>query len=291
MDYGAGEGISGLYQATLYAHLFFGFLYLGTVSEKERFSNILIIVLLLVIPRLIISLSWGRFFLGQALIPIVLILISRGWIKLNIRHAWLLVLICLFIIFVPSIVRGDFIQNKNDMYRFFVNGSTLRLFQDNLNLNLSQRCSPLFISLTAKIIPYSQLHVCTIDIWGMKGLPATLDRLLAFDEIGYSDALVGPGSNYILELYLVGGIAAIISGSILLGLSCKWFVCSLMTRSAYVGIWAECLTRALFSPRSNFGYIFERIPSLLLTTAIVTYIATVLYSKITRRQKNRNKMI
>lgn len=279
VDYGGGQGLSGTYQAILYAHLFFGFLYLGVVGENRKLTTILLIVVILIIPRLIISLNWGRFFLAQAIIPIVFIFMSRGWLKLKFRQVVFFVVLLCFIIFVPAIARGDSVFGPQEIYRFFASGSTLKLFQDNLNLNLTQRCSPLFVSLTAKIIPYGQLHVCTIDIWGVRSLPATLDRLLAFQEIGYSDLLVGPGSNYLLELHLTGGFGAIVLGSILFGFSCKWFVYSLAMRSAFVGIWAECLTRALFAPRSNIGYVFERIPSLLAATVIVMFVATTLYRK------------
>jgi len=40
-------------------------------------------------------------------------------------------------------------------------------------------------------------------------------------------------------------------------------------RSLFSGIWAECLTRALMAPRGSLGYVYERIPSLVLSTLLV----------------------
>ena len=46
------------------------------------------------------------------------------------------------------------------------------------------------------------------------------------------------------------------------------------SRSLFVGIWVECLTRALLAPRGNLGYVYERIPSLVLATFFVVTLVT-----------------
>jgi len=76
-----------------------------------------------------------------------------------------------------------------------------------------------------------------------------------------------------LELYLTGGTAAVIIGSVIFGASCRWLVGSVGQRSLYAGIWAECVSRALFAPRGNLGYVFERVPSLVVTTWLVVAIS------------------
>ena len=60
-----------------------------------------------------------------------------------------------------------------------------------------------------------------------------------------------------------------ILGSIIFGLTCRKFVEWIGYRSLYAGIWAECLSRALLAPRGSLGYVYERIPSLVLATLCV----------------------
>jgi O-antigen polysaccharide polymerase Wzy len=143
--------------------------------------------------------------------------------------------------------------------------NTLGYFQDNTDI--SYPCPPLLVSFTAKVIPYAAIGLCTTDVGDDKGIAATMDRLLTKE---YSnDMRAGTGGNYLLELYLTGGLVAIILGSLLFGFSCRRFVELTGHRSLFAGIWAECLSRALFAPRGNLGYVYERIPSLLLATAAV----------------------
>jgi hypothetical protein len=92
--------------------------------------------------------------------------------------------------------------------------------------------------------------------------------------------LTGKGSNYLLELYLTGGIGAIILGSVIFGFTNRCFVQWISQRSLFAGIWAECLSRALFAPRSTLGYVYERIPSLLLATMIVAGVVSFLYPQV-----------
>jgi hypothetical protein len=268
VDYGTGEGVPALYQAVFYLHLFFGFMFLGGARQEKDKRRILISIIVLTLPRLIVSLHWGRFFLAQGVLPIVIIAIERGWVKLSARRLLQLGILATVIVFVPSFTRGDNLAGGSEVVQFFAQGSTLKLFQDNSDLDLNGRCPPLMVSLTAKVVPYHFLGVCVIDVWGSKGLPATLDRILASNEPGSEDLLIGPGSNYLLELFLSGGFLAVLCGSAMFGLTCRKFLVWAGRRSLFAGIWAECLTRALLAPRSNLGYIYERIPTLVFATAV-----------------------
>jgi hypothetical protein len=278
VDYGSGDGIPLLDQAVFYTHLFFGFMFLGGARPEKDKRRILFSVLLLVLPRLIVSLHWGRFFLAQGILPIVIIVIARGWVKLSAKRMLQLSVLALVIIFVPSLTRGDNLVGGNEVVQFFAAGSTLKLFQDNSDLDLSGRCPPLMVSMTAKVVPYRIMGVCVIDIWGMKDLPATLDRILASDDPISENLSVGPGSNYLLELLLSGGLGVLLCGSALFGYTCFKFMAWVGQRSLFAGIWAECLTRALLAPRSNLGYVYERIPTLVFATAlfiVIVHIAAV----------------
>jgi hypothetical protein len=270
VDYGMGDPTPTSYQAVLYTHLFFGFLYLGLAKpEKEGWRRVLLVVALVTLPRLIDSLRGGRFFLAQALVPVVLIAVARGWIRLSPRRMAQFLLLAAVIVFVPSLTRGDNYIGGDATIQFFAAGSSLRTYQDNVDLDLMDRCPPLLVSLLAKTVPFHWLGVCTIDVWRLEGLPATLDRILAYNEPGSDIALTGPGSNYLLELALTGGLPAVFLGSALFGFTCRRLVGWIGTRSLFAGIWAECLTRALLSPRGNVGYVFERVPSLIATTFLV----------------------
>lgn len=281
--YGQGEGVPFAYQAVLYIHLFLGFLYLGLAkSVPKNNGRILIASILVALPRLIISFRWGRFFLAQAAIPILFIAIARGWIRLSGRRILSSSVLIVFVIFVPSLTRGDYFFGPNGMVDFFSAGSSLRLFQDNINLNLSGKCPPLLVSLTAKTIPYSVFDVCTMPYLGSVGWPATLDRILTENDPTTEGTLEGTGSNYLLELYLTGGATALVLGSMVFGFSCRCFVGWVARRSAFAGIWAECLSRALLAPRGNLGYVYERIPTLVAATVAALWIAWLAHARLIR---------
>lgn len=272
--YGTGSSIPGSFQAVLYLHLFVGLLFLGASrAERGNDRKVILASILLILPRLIISLHWGRFFVAQAVIPVAFIAIARGWVRLSWKRVLQLCLIGLIVVFVPSLTRGDRLAQQGKLIQFFAAGSTLNLFQNNLSLNLDGRCPPLLVSLTAQIFPYHELGICTLDVWGEKNIPATLDRILAYNQPGSEGNLTGPGANYILGLYLTGGLAGILIGAFLFGYTNSCFTEWISRRSLYAGIWAVCLTRSLLAPRNTLGYVYERIPSLVLATWAVVLIA------------------
>jgi hypothetical protein len=199
--------------------------------------------------------------------------------------------VAIVIIFVPALTRGDKVIGQDEMVQFLASGSSLQLLEGNLDMDLTGHCSPLMVSFTAKTIPYNMLNKCTIDVWGMKGLPGTLDRILAYNDPGVAEAAeegktVGPGSNYLLELYLFGGVGAIIVGSLLFGFTSRCFMQWIGQRSLFSGIWAECLSRALFAPRGNLGYVYERIPSLVLATEITVLVVWMAYTLSNPKQQS-----
>jgi len=278
VGYLEGHGPSLWQQAVLYTQLFFGLLYVGAVkSDKDQVRKIALVVFLTVGPRLLVALRWRRFFLAQAVLPIIFIMVARGWLKLDVKRTAALCLIALFILFIPAITRGDKLFGADEFGRpqlvtYFGWMTTLKYFQDNLALEY--QCSPLAVSLTAKLIPYKALGICTVDIGRDKGLPATTERLLTKKYT--NDIMKGTGSNYLLDLYLTGGYPAIILGTIVFGFTCRRFAELIDHRSLYAGIWAECLSRALLAPRGTLGYVYERIPGLLLATFAVILLSRLL---------------
>jgi hypothetical protein len=291
VDYGTGEGLPLLSQAVLYTHLFVGLMYLGaSESLQNNQRRIIFAATLTIVPRLIISLHWGRFFLAQAVVPILFMAIARGWFNWSLKRGFQLGATALLIIFVPSLTRGDQFIGQSEIVQFFSAGSTLKLFQDNRDLDISDRCPPLVVSLTAKTVPYNFFRVCTINVSNENGLPATLDRILTYNDPSNDGQLTGTGSNFLLELYLSGGIAAIVMGSAIFGFTCRHFVSWISRPSVFAGIWAECLSRALFAPRSTLGYVYERVPSLVFATllcVLITWSISAL-SKTQRKQASED---
>jgi len=273
VSYGEGQGLSFLDQAVLYTHLFFGFLYLGATEMRAGSRRrIFAAAALITLPRLIISLQWGRFFFAQAVVPILFIAIARGWIHMGLKRWLQLGGLALVIVFVPAITRGDRVADQRELVKFFAAGSSLERLQDNAHLDLANRCPPLLISLTDKVVPYQLLQICTVEVWGQR-LPATLDRILTHNDVAAEGTGEGTGSNFLLELYLSGGLTVVILGSLIFGYTDGCFVDWIGRRSLFAGIWAECLSRSLFAPRSTVGYVYERVPSLVPVTFLVVLIA------------------
>ncbi len=273
-DYFEGEGISLPEQAVMYIYLFFNLLYISAVADpKKDRKRIILVALLATAPRLLVSFWWRRFYLTQALVPIVLIAVARGWLTFSFKRLLQIALIALFVLFVPALTRGDNVlgedrQGSPQIVNYFGYMNSLKFFEDNPDLQYP--CPPILVSFTAKLIPWSLLHTCTIDVGKDKNIPAILNDILTKNDSG--DLMAGTGGNYLLELYLLGGVPAILIGSSLFGFSCRCFVQLIGYRSLYAGIWAECLSRALVAPRGNLGYVFERIPSELLATWLLVVV-------------------
>ena len=274
-DYFEGQGITLPEQAVMYVHLFVGLLYLSAIADpKKDKRKLALVTLLIVAPRLLVALRWRRFYAAQAIVPIILIALARGWVAVSLKRFLQIAVLGLFILFVPALTRGDKVFGEDEygtpqVVNYFGYMNSLGFFQDNQNLQYN--CPPILVSFTEKIIPYSALGICTVDVGKDKGMPAALDVLLTKQES--DDYMAGTGGNYILELYLAGGLTAVFVGSVVFGFACRRFVQLTGHRTLYAGIWAESLSRALLAPRGNLGYVFERIPSELIATWLILAVA------------------
>jgi hypothetical protein len=284
--YGEGEGIPLSYQAILYMHLFFGYMYIGSARDfvHKNKNKVILASFLLVFPRLLISLHWGRYFVGQTVAVLLFIYIGRGWVHISMRRMFQIALLACAVIIIPALTRGERLNGYNEygqaaIAAFFQGGDTLYFYQEDKNIRFD--CQPLLISLTAKTIPYSALHLCTINVGDVKFAPADLGSLLT--QKYSNNFMKGTGCIYLLELYLIAGLFGVYVGSFLFGYSCRWFVLKTSYRSIFVGIWAECLSRAIFAPRAELGYVYERIPSLLMATLLFGVICQSLKSRVNER--------
>jgi Capsule assembly protein Wzi len=185
VPYGTGDPIPRFYQFILYAHLYVGLLFLGVArGEFGNRRRLACLALLITLPRLIVSLQGGRFFLAQAVLPIVFLSVARGWVVMSFKRILLFGSIALFLIFVPAFTRGDNLLGANELTAFLYNGGTLRLFQDNVDLDVSTRCPPLLVSLTAKTIPYSALDGEKISFMPTPNLELSFSRTAEFGGLG-----------------------------------------------------------------------------------------------------------
>lgn len=271
LAYGAGHDISGFTQAILYLHMFFAYMFIGSVPTCKGVDKrkILWATALVLTPRILITLHWARFFAGQTIVAILFIALARGWLKMSLKRWMQLLLIAMLIFLGPILTRdssatkAELVGGSTELAKFFSQGSTLNFFQVYHD-SLKSTCPPLLVSFTERIIPYKLLGVCTIQVGSIKDVPATVPILLT--RATSDDLATGSGSIYIFGLYLMGGIPGIILGSLLFGVCCRWWVERLAYASVFAGIWAECLIRSLFAPRGSLGYVFQRIPSLFVAT-------------------------
>jgi hypothetical protein len=288
-------------QIVYYLHLFFGFMFLGVVrAGHQSRRKICIAVVMIALPRFIVSTNYGRMFLAEGIVPLVLIAVARGFIQLSWKRTAQIAGLGLFIILVPSITRGDFSAAGADpasaetpaIVLWLSGGTTLLVTQQYMDIDMTHRCPPLLVSLTGKLIPYALLHVCTITTSGMgenanvtTEFAANLDRVVTYEMNGGDGSMTtGTGTSYLLELYLTGGLAGVAFGSFVYGAVCKLLATSMAARSLFSGIWAECLMRAVFSTRATLGYAFEKVPVLLLATMLVVLISREFCSRASRAE-------
>ncbi len=287
LTYGEGDGVPLLYQAFFYAQLSFFFVYISTCDEEERKSNLFWAIIIVTIAiRLIVSLQWGRFFLVQAVFPIFIVFAARKWIVFSLKNIVAFLLVGAFVVLAPAYFRGDFntaisitdeidfdkVDTEGASIEYMKASSTLKLFEDNKDDDYSNYCNPLVVSLTQKVVPYALLDMCVMDIWREKALATTMDRILAYKELGHEasqEVLAGPGSNYLIESYVsLYGVFGIVVVSFVFGVITAISFNSLTTASLFGSIWLEILTRGVLIPRGNVGYALERVPMLLLTTLV-----------------------
>lgn len=288
-QYGEGGRIVWGDQIIYYLHLFFGFMFLGLADDsKVSRRKVWIAIILVVLPRLIVSLHYGRAFLALGVVPIAFIVVARGFIRLTWGRVLQLAMVGLLIMFVPSITRGDKVfsqdpsdssatnQNVPQLVNWIAAGSSLQVTQDYLDLDLRHACPPMLVSFTEHMFPYVFFHLCTVMTHG-EPAAADLDRLVSHEINGDGSIgdVAGTGTSYLLELYLTGGVSAVVVGSLIFGFVCRALVRSIGGRSIFSGIWAICLMRAIWAPRSMLGYVFEIVPGMLLLTFAVVVISFI----------------
>jgi hypothetical protein len=275
VDYGEGDSMPYAFQLFLYAHLYLFFFYLRFIDENEvKSRRFLLITLAVLVPRLLISTHWGRFFFGQAMLPFLFALLVGGNLVVRLRHIVVILLGAGSIYFVLPLIRGDDVGSNGteSVLTFIAAGGPVSLVgkveevdQTFPNVNF------LMTGLVGPFAPSLLSAEERIDIWGQEGAPLTLDRAFAaLEGIGFY-SLTGPGSVYVADLLVLGGMGALIAGSIVIGglLACA--------KNLYrmPALWSlalfDIVSKIVFLPRTSFTYLIDRIAVLTVICAVMLY--------------------
>ncbi len=275
VEYGEGDSMPYAFQIFLYAHLYLYFFYLRFVDEAEvKSRRFILITLAVLLPRLLIATHWGRFFVGQAILPAVFALLVGGKVMIKMRHIALIVAGAGCIYFVLPLLRGDDVggEGTESVLRFIAGGGPVNLVGEVEEVDQTfPNVNFLKTGLIGPFVPSMLSPEERIDIWGQEGAPLTLDRAFAaLEGIGFY-SLTGPGSVYVADLLVLGGMLALILGSIVVGalLACAR---SLYRLPALVSLALfDIVSKIVFLPRTSFTYLIDRIAILTIICAVMLY--------------------
>lgn len=277
VEYGEGDSIPYVYQIGLYSHLYAYFVYLRFVDEREvRSRRFLLLSLAVVLPRLLIATHWGRFFVGQAILPLMFAVLIGGKVNVKLRHVLMIVLGAASIYFVLPMMRGDEVTDggSESLLKFIAAGGPVSLVGQVDDVN---RAYPdvnfLMTGLVGPFAPGLLTPEERIDIWGQEGAPLTLDRAFAaLEGVGFY-SLTGPGSVYVADLLVLGGLPVLIAGSIVIGafLALTRFVYRLNPLASLALF--DIASKIVFLPRTSFTYLIDRIVVLTVICAVLLYAA------------------
>jgi O-antigen polysaccharide polymerase Wzy len=264
-QYGLADPISGLEQVFFYAALFFLTLGLVTGIFRKSKLEVAIFLLLVILPRGLISLTYSRIFVLQAIIPIVFAWFAyKKDFRLSNRGILGMLLIGISIFIIPAITRSQSILESQRLFEnLIMEGSTISILNKYEEARLETRTSYVYASIVLKAFPFLVTSDYYVNVWGIENAIATLDRDISSYQNQGQDVFFGTGSNFIHELYIDGGYFFVILGSLLLGL----FV-AFIERESKKSVFFRftlliMLTSFLFLPRSNYGYMTEKLPLFL----------------------------
>jgi len=264
-QYGLTEPISSLEQLFYYTALGFFYLALSVNLRHIPLKWLLLLVAVVLLPRLLITLIYSRIFIFLALVPLFYALyFSRLNFKLSISRATLAFLILGLFVIVPALTRDTSILASQQRFEALVmNGSSIPILEKYERYGIEREQSFVFASVVLKTIPFPipLPENYRVNVWGMEGAVATLDRVLSsYENQGREDVFFGTGSNFLHELYIDFGWMGVILGSILVGLFAAYVEYRGVTSLFFRFLWLSILTSFLFLPRSNTGYFLEKLP-------------------------------
>lgn len=272
-EYGEGDSMPYAFQIVFYSHLYAFFFYLRFVDEREiRKRRFLLLSVAVVLPRLLIATHWGRFFVGQAVLPLVFAILVGGGVVVRARHVLMIVAGAVCIYFVLPMLRGDDVaqDGSESVLKFIAAGGPVSLVGQVEDVNRAfPNVNFLKTGLVGPFAPGLLSSDERIDIWGQEGAPLTLDRAFAsLEGIGFY-SLTGPGSVYVADLLVLGGMAALVAGSVVIGgfLAATRFLYRLNPLVSLALF--DIVSKIIFLPRTSFTYLIDRIVVLTLFCAVL----------------------
>lgn len=263
-QYGLTPLVSSTEQLLFYSALSLFCLALSVNLKHIPLKWILALVAIVLLPRLLISLVYSRMFIFLALVPL---LYSLYFSRLNYRLSPSKVitafgLMALFVV-LPTLTRDNSIVASQQRFEALImNGSSIPILEKYERYGIQRDQSYVFASVVLKSIPFPILipDNYRVDVWGIEGAVATLDRVLSSYENQGKDVFFGTGSNYLHELFIDFGWLGVVVGSILVGLLASYMEYKSTSSLFFRFIWLNILASFLFVPRSNVGYFLEKIP-------------------------------
>ncbi|GAO75683.1 putative uncharacterized protein [Meiothermus ruber H328] len=168
-----------------------------------------------------------------------------------------------------------------------MNGSSIPILEKYERYDIQRNQSYVFASVILKAIPFSipLPENYRVNVWGIEGAVATLDRVLSsYENQAREDLFYGTGSNYLHELYIDFGWLGVIIGSILVALVASYMEYKGVQSLFFRFIWLSVLTSFLFLPRSNVGYFVEKLP-LYIAFYLLAWFAIKLLKESTEATK------
>lgn len=294
-QYGLTEPISSLEQLFFYAALSFLILALSVNLKHIPLNQVWFLVAIVLVPRLLVSLVYSRIFIFLAIVPLLYALYFSGLnYKLSPRKTVAAFAVLGLFLILPALTRDSSVINSQQRFESLImNGSSIPILEKYEQYEINRNQSYVFASVVLKSIPFSFPipENYRIDVWGIEGAVATLDRVLSnYENQGRQDVFFGTGSNYLHELFIDFGWIGVILGSFIVGLVAAYMEYRGVKSLLFRFIWLSVLTSFLFLPRSNVGYFTEKLPLYLCFYLIAVLAVKVLdTSARTVREKVRAK--
>ncbi|MCS7068713.1 MAG: O-antigen polysaccharide polymerase Wzy [Meiothermus sp.] len=289
-EYGLTEPISTMEQFLFYTALCFFALALSVNLKHIPLKWVWLLAAVVILPRLLVSLVYSRIFIFLAIIPLLYALFfSRLNFRLSRSKALLaFALLGLFVV-VPALTRDTSVIASSQRFETLImNGSSIPILEKYERYEINRDQSYVFASVVLKAIPFSVPlpDNYRIDVWGMEGAVATLDRVLSHHENqGRQDVFFGTGSNYLHELFIDFGWLGVGVGGILVGSVAAYIEYRGVTSILFRYIWLSILTSFLFLPRSNVGYFLEKLPLYLLFYLLIWLVMKIVLSATAASRK------
>lgn len=277
-------------QVIFYSHLTL-FFFACAVCPPDRIKEIIPLFIVVLLPRFIVTTSYGRWFVGQMLLPAAIFIIARlsaTQSKKSMRVSLTAILAGISVvglIFVMGAIRESSALSIDLLIAMIRGGGVidvLKLHADNV---IDSTHNYVIASSFFKTFPFLAPSDYIVTVWGRSDMVATLDRVITLSIYGSNPSeFFGTASNYVFEWYLSFGVVGVIVGSLIVGRIARYLDNAALNSSLGTFLFMELYPRIFLLPRSNFGYLIERV----LWLCIIYAILVTILGSITRSRRIKN---